>query len=220
MSFQTADPVSLLLFILFSFLMLAAVIKAIHVTSKSKEWLTNFSILIFLYFVSAQSGLVINHFIPFAPFLFLLLFIFSGLFSFSRAGTELAEKLPFALLIGFQGFRLPLELILHHWANLGTVPPTMTWTGQNWDIISGALAIVAIPFVNKNRYIARTVNLIGFILLLNVIRVVVLSSPLPFAWQLEKPLLLIAYFPYNLIAPLFVMPALIGHLITFRKLKR
>ena len=32
----------------------------------------------------------------------------------------------------------------------------------------------------------------------------------------KNPIQLIMYFPYALIAPLFVMPALIGHIITIR----
>jgi hypothetical protein len=54
----------------------------------------------------------------------------------------------------------------------------------------------------------------------NVLRVVVLSSPFPFAWPLANPLQLALYFPYVLIAPLFVGAALAGHLVAFRALVR
>jgi hypothetical protein len=45
-------------------------------------------------------------------------------------------------------------------------------------------------------WIAWAANLIGFLLLLNVIRVAILSSPLPFAWNVQPPLLLALHLPY------------------------
>jgi hypothetical protein len=144
--------------------------------------------------------------------------IVSLLICFSKLGANISNGFSLAFLIGLQAFRLPLELILHHWADLGTVPETMTWTGQNLDIITGIISLLTIPFLNKSKILAWGVQLIGFVLLLNVLRVVVMSSPLPFSWKLEKPLLLIAYFPFALIAPLFVGTALTFHLLAFRKL--
>lgn len=129
-------------------------------------------------------------------------------------------RLPLTVLIGFQGFRLPLELILHRWATIGTVPETMTWTGQNFDVISAAVALVTAPLVSKWPCLAWIPSIIGLGLLLNVMRVVVLSSPLPFSWQLHNQLQLIMYLPYALIVPLCVAPALIGHLVVVSYLLR
>lgn len=105
------------------------------------------------------------------------------------------EKFSLTSFVGFQVFRLPLELLLHHWANHGTI-----------------------PWVSRFRWIAWSTQLVGLALLINVVRVVVMSSPFPFSWQLENPLQLVMYFPYALIGPLFVGVALAGHLLTFRKL--
>ncbi len=63
-------------------------------------------------------------------------------------------------------------------------------------------------------------QLVGVVLLANVMRVVVMSSPLPFAWQVEPPLRLIEELPYALIGPLFVAPAVAAHVIAIRQLSR
>lgn len=136
----------------------------------------------------------------------------------SPVGRRLAATIPLSALVGFQAFRLPLELVLHGWATQGVIPGTMTWTGQNWDIISGIVALACAPLTIRYRQAARIANLIGFALLLNVMRVALLSSPLPFGWGQQPPLLLAYHFPYTLIVPVCVGGALFGHLILTRAL--
>ena len=138
----------------------------------------------------------------------------------SPFGGRLAAGLPLAALVGFQAFRLPLELVLHEWAEQGTIPKAMTWTGQNWDIISGAVALLAAPLANRHRGAAWTANVIGAALLLNVIRVVILTSPVPFGWNVTPPLMLAFHLPYALIAPVCVGGAILGHILLTRALLR
>lgn len=218
MQFIQADSLSLTLFVIFAIAMAAVIVYALRFTTQKKSWLSAYAGIVALFSIAAASGLVLKNFVPVGPFLFISLIVFSFALAYSKAGLEIAQNLTLATLIGFQGFRFPLEVILHRWAEYGTVPGTMTWTGQNWDLVTGIVSIIAIPVVNRYRWAAITAQMVGFMLLLNVIRVVLMSSPLPFAWQLKNPILLLAFFPYVLIGPLFVMPALIGHLITFRKL--
>lgn len=219
MTFQPADSLSLGIFSFFAFAMFLLMIRVLGFVRQSKKWRILLVIIIAIFSTASLSGIVIKSFVPFGPMLFGLLLISALAFAFSESGKLLSEALTLSALIGFQGFRLPLEMILHHWSSMGTVPESMTWTGQNWDILAGVISMIAIPFLNKNWKVALIVNAIGFLLLLNVVRVVVLSSPLPFSWQLDNPLLLVAYFPYCLIGPLFVMPALIGHLLAFQKIR-
>ena len=218
LKFYPADPISIYIFSFFSILMLSAQYFALKSMQKGKQWFFSLIVVTGVFSVTALTGVTAEKFIPFGPILILFMLGFSIAFAVSNTGKNVADALPFSILIGFQAFRFPLELILHHWAQIGTIPETMTWTGQNWDIISGISALISIPLVKKYRLIAMGVNLVGFLLLMNVFRVVIMSAPLPFAWNLERPLLLIAYFPYCLIGPLFVLPAFVGHLVTFRKL--
>jgi hypothetical protein len=94
----------------------------------------------------------------------------------------------------------------------------MTWTGANFDIISGIVAIAATPFASRSRVVAWIANVVGFILLLNVGCVVILSSPLPFAWPVSPPLQLVLHLPYALIATVCVAGALAGHIVLTRAL--
>ncbi len=157
---------------------------------------------------------------PFAgiPFFFGAVLLASLAVGLSPLGGRLAAGIPIAALVGFQAFRLPLELVLHAWSEQGTIPRTMTWNGQNWDIISGIVALMAMPFVHRSRALAVTANIIGFSLLLNVIRVAVMSSPLPIGWNVSPPLLLALHLPYALIGPVCVSGALIGHIVLTRAL--
>lgn len=219
MQFIPADSLSEWTFTLFALAQLATIVLLVWKTQfQFRKFCIHFFGYLLLFALVVQSGLPLTHTLPVVPLLFLSVLVGAVVFAFSPFGTSVALTHPLSILIGVQAFRFPLELILHHWTEIGTIPPTMTWSGQNVDIISGILSLLAIPFVNKSRLIAWAVNTVGFLLLFNVLRVVILSSPLPFAWPLEHPLLLIAYLPYALIGPLFVGFALAMHLITFRKL--
>jgi hypothetical protein len=154
------------------------------------------------------------------PIFFGSVVVMSLLAGLSPLGGRIAAEVPLSALVGFQAFRLPLELVLHQWAGSGTIPETMTWTGQNWDIVSGVVALAAAPLANQHRALAWTANVIGSLLLLNVIRVALLSSPLPFAWKVQPPLLLALHLPYAWIGPVCVGGALAGHIVLTRALLR
>jgi hypothetical protein len=128
--------------------------------------------------------------------------------------------LPLPALVAFQGFRLPLELVLHSWVGQGVIPSTMTWSGRNWDVISGVLALIAAPLCGRSLICAWIANGVGLGLLLNVMRVAVLSSPVSFGWPIEPKLELIYHVPYALIIPVCIGGALIGHIALSRALLR
>lgn len=221
MTFTPADSTSLTLFVLFCAVMAALICFAVWKTGYAvKKFLLVFTGYMILFSAMAGSGLTLKYAVPFVPLLFASVMIGALAFGLSEYGRHIAGRFSYAVLIGFQSFRLLLELILHQWAAIGTVPPTMTWTGENLDILTGIVSLVAIPLVNRWRWLAWFAQWVGFLLLLNVLRVVIMSSPFPFAWPLEQPLQLIGYLPYAWIGPLFVGAALAGHIIVFRKLAR
>jgi len=136
----------------------------------------------------------------------------------SPVGRWLASGLPIAALVGFQALRLPLELVLHDWAGQGSIPETMTWSGSNFDVVTGVLALAVAVFARRSRVAAWVVNVVGLVLLGNVMRVAMLSSPAPFGWHLPNPLLLPMHLPYALIVPVCVAGALAGHIVLTRAL--
>jgi hypothetical protein len=152
------------------------------------------------------------------PFFFAPIIVICAGAALSPFGGRLAANIPVPALVGFQAFRLPLELVLHDWAAQGTIPGTMTWTGQNWDIVSGIVALVAAPLACRYPIAARVANVVGFALLLNVMRVAIMSSPFPFGWGQQPPLLLALHLPYAFIGPVCVGGALFGHIVLTRRL--
>lgn len=144
--------------------------------------------------------------------------------AFSPLGTRLARGVPIAALVAIHGFRLPLELVLHAWKEQGVLPVQMTFEGHNFDIVSGALALLvgawlsrAEPSSGAARAAVIGFNAVGFVLLLTVSTIAVLSSPVPIRTYLNEPGVLLAfYFPYGWIVPICVGGAMFGHLLIFR----
>jgi hypothetical protein len=142
----------------------------------------------------------------------------------SPLGRQMAQHLPIAALVGFQAFRLPLELVLHRWFEEGVIPVQMTYSGHNFDIVTGALAVVVAlgSWMGKlPRAAVWAFNLIGLGLLVTVVGVAVLSSPVPIRTYLDEPTVLLAFHaPYVWIISICVAGALLGHVVTFQWLLR
>jgi hypothetical protein len=139
--------------------------------------------------------------------------------SLSPIGGAIARTTPIWALVLFQAFRLPLELVLHAWASAGTIPPQMTWTGENLDVITGLLAPLAALAAYRGRMLGAAVafDAIGGALLLNVLRVALLSTPGPFfSYADAVPLFLAFHFPTGWIVPVCVGGALAGHVVLTR----
>ena len=140
----------------------------------------------------------------------------------SPLGARLG-RLPLGALLGFQAFRLPLEIVLHAWATARVIPVQMSWSGENLDVVSGGVGLVAAAIGALRplpRPLAWLMNTLGFVLLLNVMRIAVRSVPGPLRAYPGEPLLLPFSLPTGWIVPVCVMGALLGHLVTFRALAR
>jgi len=99
----------------------------------------------------ASSGLLARFDLRPPPLLLAMLLVVVGAlaFSLSTHGKRLAQGLPLAALVGFQAFRLPLELVMHEAARAGVMPPQMTYTGWNFDIVTGVTAVLLAPAVAR-----------------------------------------------------------------------
>lgn len=142
--------------------------------------------------------------------------------AFSRMGKQMAFHLPLYALVGFQVFRLPLELVLHAWYEQGVLPVQMTYSGDNFDIVTGILAIVVAVGLSMGRLDKKAVwvfNVVGSLLLLRVASIALLSAPLPIrSYMNDPPVLLAFHAPYSWIGPICVAAALFGHIAVFRAL--
>ena len=224
MAFTSASPASLAAFVVILAAVAGAIVGAIGYAFKSPKaaGLAALALAIWLGGLSAlvQSGRMASLPLNGLPLFFGPIVLFWTALGLSAAGRRVAATVPLALLVGFQAFRLPLELVLHAWADQGTIPETMTWTGRNWDIVSGALALLTAPFATRFPRLVRITNIVGLALLLNVMRVAILSSPVPFGWGVQPPLALAFHLPYAFIGPVCVGGALFGHIVLTRALWR
>lgn len=142
-------------------------------------------------------------------------------FSFSSFGKWTAERLPLTLLVGLQGFRLPLEILLFALAGHGLLPKEMTLSGYNFDIVTGILALVLWVLLHMKlapNWALWAFNVLGTTLLVTVVTIAVLGFPEPFG-IFQPPNLLVAFYPWIWLPTFLVQLALLAHLLLFRKLR-
>jgi hypothetical protein len=159
------------------------------------------------------------------PFALLLVGVItvSVTLAFSRAGLYLATYAPLWSLVAVQSFRLPLELAMHRMAERGIMPPQMTYTGRNFDIVTGASAIAVAALVARGvggRRLVALWNVIGSALLVNIIVVAVLSTPAFAYFGADRLNTFVTYVPFVWLPAVMVAAALAGHLIIARALLR
>ena len=141
--------------------------------------------------------------------------------SFSRFGSRLATGIPLSALIFVQAFRFPLELAMHGMYTRGMMPLQMTYTGLNFDIITGIAAIPVAIFSARGtsgRGVVTAWNIVGLALLVNVVTVAILGTP-RFRYFGEEHLnVWVTYPPFVWLPAVMVLAALAGHLLIFRAL--
>ncbi len=153
------------------------------------------------------------------PFLMLHV-LAAALLGLSRFGRRLADGIPLAALVGFQAFRIPVELILHAKYVDGTIPVQMTYLGRNFDIVTGVTAIVVAWLALRGK-LTRPVllawNTLGLALLGNIVVVAMLS--VPGKWRVflnDPPNTFVAEMPYTWLPTVLVTTALLGHIVVYR----
>lgn len=154
---------------------------------------------------------------------FAVSFTLAAVLGFSPLGSRFSSGLPLWILIGAQGFRLPLELVMHEAARAGTMPAQMSFSGSNFDIITGATALI-VAWLESRRLAPRWLlwgwNALGSILLINIITIAITSMPLFHAFGTEPRQLntWVAYFPFVWLPTVLVVAAIFGHILITRRL--
>jgi len=154
--------------------------------------------------------------------LMLALTVTTFVFAHGRVGGRIALGVPLVLLVGFQAFRIPIELWLHWGYEQGLFPVRMTYSGANFDIVAGASALVVAALVRigvAGRRVVLAWNVLGLGLLLNIVTIAILSSPVPFRVFTDGPAnVYVTGFPGVWLPAVAVQAALLGHLLVFRRL--
>jgi hypothetical protein len=155
--------------------------------------------------------------------LFVLILAGAGTLGLSRVGERLALGLPLALLVGAQGFRLPLEILMHRAHVEGVMPVQMSYAGLNFDVLTGVGALVVATLLALGRMPRWGVwawNLMGSLLLLNILVVAWLSAPTPLRLFMNEPAnVWITHPPFVWLPSVLVLTAILGHIVVFRRLR-
>lgn len=143
----------------------------------------------------------------------------------SSIGRQLAERAPLAVLVGIHAFRFPLELVMHQAAREGTMPAQMTFTGANFDIVTGASAIVVALLVARGhapRWLVIAWAVLGSALLVAIGAIAVASLPMFSAWgtEPERVNTWVMQFPFVWLPAGLVASALFGHVVLWRRIIR
>lgn len=154
--------------------------------------------------------------------LVLLSTLLTTILCLSSLGREWVKTWALPAMVAFQAFRLPLELIMHRAATEGLMPVQMSFSGRNFDILSGLLALPVAWALSRGkggRTLAWAWNLMGLALLINVVGVAILSMPGPLrAFPQDPPNTWITQAPYVWLPTVLVQLAWGGHLLMIRKL--
>ncbi|MFN3201988.1 MAG: hypothetical protein ACE366_26520 [Bradymonadia bacterium] len=194
---------------------------------KKRKWFTLGAIVTCLWLALhagiAESGVLEGTEMPPPVMLYLMANMAIGLVVVRSALGRRLASVPLAILVGLQTFRLPLEWLLHSLYGAGALPVQMTWSGYNFDVVTGATApIVALALWKQAapRWVVWAWNIMGFALLLTVVTLAVLSVPLPMRQFTEGPPVVLPFHaPFNWIVNVHVWTALVGHLVIFRALR-
>ncbi len=141
----------------------------------------------------------------------------------SPLGRRIAAQAPLWVLVGFQSFRVLVELLLWGIHRQGVLPVQMTFEGYNFDILTGLSAIgfgwAAMTGKVSNR-VLWIWNLCGLALLINIVTIAVLSMPTPLrAFSRGPTNTIVAELPFVWIPCVMVQAGLFGHILLFRALR-
>lgn len=178
-----------------------------------------------LTWVAAASGFLQNWNSTPPPFALIVLgvLVVSLTLAFSRVGRRIAEQIPLWWLVGVQGFRLPLEIAMHALVARGIMPVQMSYSGRNFDIVTGLTAVIVAALVAAGyggRRLVFVWNVMGLALLINVVSMAIASTP-PFRYfGDDRVVTFVTYAPFVWLPAVMVVAALAGHLLIFRALRR
>lgn len=183
-------------------------------------------VLMALSAAAALSGMLsqFNSFPPPMLIMFASVFFFSFAVGLSSFGRSAAAELSFATLVGFQGFRFPLELVMHHAGNVGIMPVQLSYSGYNFDIITGISALLLLALlrseVNVPQFVLWIWNLWGSFCLVVIAVIAIVTSPVvrTFGDEPQNLNTWVLYFPYVWLPVVLVTAAILGHVIITRKL--
>ncbi len=141
----------------------------------------------------------------------------------SGAGRRYLDQLNIKTLTYLHTIRIGVEIVLLLLSVNKTVPQSMTFEGNNFDILSGLSAPLICYFGYIKKKLSKITLLIwNFVclgLLINIVITAILSSPSPFQqFAFDQPNIAILYFPFIWLPCCIVPLVFLSHLAAIRQL--
>lgn len=142
----------------------------------------------------------------------------------TKTGRSFTDSLDLKQLTLLHLVRVPVEIILFLLAGHKLIPELMTFSGRNFDIISGISAPIVYFICFKGTSVSRRSllliwNFVCLGLLLNIVINAVLSVPSPLQqFAFNQPNIAVLYFPFTWLPCFIVVIVLYSHLAAIRKL--
>ncbi|MDB5230499.1 MAG: hypothetical protein JWN76_1304 [Chitinophagaceae bacterium] len=184
--------------------------------------------LIIILWVATLAVLSINdvfnnfsHFPPRPVLAMIIPVIILAVLIFSGKTDKILSQTPMHWIIGLQSFRILVEIMLWMADKKGLMPVQMTFEGYNFDIITALLAIPCAIYLKKTPGSRLSIffNVIGILLLINVLAIALLSMPTGFRVFKDRPSMeIVGRFPFIFLPGFLVVVALALHFLSLRKL--
>jgi hypothetical protein len=112
---------------------------------------------------------------------------------------------------------------MHRAYTEGLMPVQMSYSGRNFDIITGVTAVLLGAWLAFTRRESRGLvllwNTLGLALLVNILVVALLSTPTPMRVFMNEPAnVWISRAPWVWLPAVLVLAALCGHVLVYRRL--
>lgn len=138
-------------------------------------------------------------------------------------GRQWMRSADLTSLTALHILRLPVELVLHEAGERGLVPLGMTYSGHNFDIVSGLSAVIMTAWLRSNRPPGRSVLIVWNIVCLGLLLAVVVTAvgAIPSAvqaWNFVNPNVLVLRAPWVLLPGVLVPTVLWAHVTALVKL--
>jgi hypothetical protein len=139
----------------------------------------------------------------------------------SRLVGAVAATVPLWGLVLSQAFRLPLELVMHEAALERVMPNALSFSGYNFDVVTGATAIpVALALrAGAPRALAFAWSVLGSACLVVIAAIAIATSPMLAALGPNELNSWVTQLPFVYLPTVLVVFAIAGHFAVFRALR-
>lgn len=188
-------------------------------------WAMGFSVVMAASSFVARAGVLAStqSFPPPMGVMIMMVLVGSVSLGMSRVGGSIAQHASLRALVLLQLFRFPLELLMHHAAAKQIMPVQLSFSGFNFDIVTGISAAVLVGASAWRRLPAWTFwiwNVWGIVCLAGIAMIAITTSPMVHAFGTEPHNVnsWVLFFPYVWLPTILVSTAIVSHIAVTRKL--